>query len=144
MHWYFMVLKKYITFNGRSQRTEYWCFLLSNTIIILLLTLIDIMIGIYNFNNGIGLTFVYLLLTIIPTLAVLTRRLHDTNRSAWWIFILLIPIIGLVVLITFLVEDSHEENEYGLNPKAISLLDKEVISEIERISFLKNKGIIID
>jgi uncharacterized membrane protein YhaH (DUF805 family) len=54
---------------------------------------------------------------LVPSLSIAARRLHDTGRSGWWQLILLIPIIGLIVLIVFLAQDSHDVNDYGVNPK---------------------------
>ncbi len=61
---------------------------------------------------------IYMLAVLIPGIAVSVRRLHDTNRSGWWLLISLIPLIGAIVLIVFLASDSKpEENQYGVNPK---------------------------
>jgi uncharacterized membrane protein YhaH (DUF805 family) len=54
---------------------------------------------------------------LVPSLSIAARRLHDTGHSGWWQLILLIPIIGLIVLIVFLAQDSHDVNDYGVNPK---------------------------
>ncbi|WP_351010611.1 DUF805 domain-containing protein [Shewanella sp. S1-58-MNA-CIBAN-0166] len=54
---------------------------------------------------------------LVPSLSIAARRLHDTGRSGWWQLILLIPIIGLIVLIVFLAQDSHDVNDYDVNLK---------------------------
>ncbi|MER2496038.1 DUF805 domain-containing protein [Vibrio neptunius] len=54
---------------------------------------------------------------LIPAISIATRRLHDTGRSGWWQLIALIPLIGVIVLIVFLTQDSNDANEYGANPK---------------------------
>jgi uncharacterized membrane protein YhaH (DUF805 family) len=54
---------------------------------------------------------------LVPSLSIAARRLHDTGHSGWWPLILLIPIIGLIVLIVFLAQDSHDVNDYGVNLK---------------------------
>jgi uncharacterized membrane protein YhaH (DUF805 family) len=60
----------------------------------------------------------YNLTVLIPSIAVTVRRLHDTNRTGWWVLIGLIPIIGFIVLLIFTVQDSQKgENQYGPNPK---------------------------
>ncbi len=120
MKWYLEVLKKYATFGGRARRKEYWYFVLFNMLITIILTIIDGVTGSLSAEAGIGLlSGIYTLAVIIPSIAVGIRRLHDTNRSGWWLLILLIPIIGPIVLIVFLVSDSKpEENKYGPNPKA--------------------------
>jgi uncharacterized membrane protein YhaH (DUF805 family) len=61
---------------------------------------------------------VWLLATIVPALAVLVRRLHDTSRSGWWALIGLVPLVGGIVLFIFSVFDTlPEENTYGPSPK---------------------------
>ena len=61
---------------------------------------------------------IYYLAVLIPSLAVGVRRLHDTDRSGWWLLLSLIPVIGWIVLIIFFVLDSTPgENQYGPNPK---------------------------
>ncbi len=131
MNWYIGVLKKYVVFSGRATRSEYWYFVLFNTIISMILMGIDIAMGTggaestmsadagvaMNMSAGI-LTGIYTLAVFLPSLAVLIRRLHDTDHSGWWIFISLIPLVGAIVLLVFLVKDSTAgENQYGSNPK---------------------------
>lgn len=81
MNWYFAVLRKYAVFSGRARRKEYWYFHFVDFIIILTLTLLSIVLK-FNLNSiHIG----YILLTLLPRYAVLTRRLHDIGKSGWWI-----------------------------------------------------------
>ncbi len=119
MNWYFEVLKKYTVFSGRASRSEYWYFVLFNIIISLLLGGIDFMTGTLDMDTGIGLlSGLYSLFVLLPMLAVSVRRLHDTDHSGWWFFIQLIPIIGAIVFLIFMVQDSQSgSNEYGSNPK---------------------------
>jgi uncharacterized membrane protein YhaH (DUF805 family) len=113
MNWYLDVLKKYAVFSGRARRTEYWMFLLVNLVIAFVLGIIEVMIG----TGGI-LAAIYSLAVLIPSIAVTVRRLHDTGRAGWWILIVLIPAIGAIVLLIFMVLDSQAgSNEYGPNPK---------------------------
>lgn len=112
MNWYIDVLKKYAVFSGRARRKEYWMFTLINIIISIILGVIDGMLG----TAIIGM--IYSLAVLIPCIAVSIRRLHDTGRSGWWLLIGLIPLIGLIVLIIFMVQDSESgDNQYGPNPK---------------------------
>jgi uncharacterized membrane protein YhaH (DUF805 family) len=119
MDWYIAVIKKYAVFSGRARRKEYWYFVLFNILISIGLSIIDAVLGTGNAETGTGLlSGIYSLAVLIPSLAVLVRRLHDTNRSGWWILIGLIPIIGWIVLLVFMVEDSNPgQNQYGANPK---------------------------
>ena len=114
MNWYLDVLKKYVEFNGRARRKEYWMFCLFNVVISVVLALID--------SSGVTggmLGGLYSLAVLLPALGVTIRRLHDIGKSGWWLLIILIPIIGAIVLLVFMVIDSQlEENQYGPNPKA--------------------------
>lgn len=113
MNWYIQAFQKYAEFNGRARRSEYWYFTLFNLLITLLLLFIDSEIGSYGI-----LTIGYYLATIIPSLAVCVRRLHDTNHSGWSLLIGLVPVIGSIVLLVFFISDSYAgENQYGLSPK---------------------------
>ena len=119
MSWYLEVLKKYAVFSGRARRAEYWYFVLFNIIVAVVLSLIDTLLGTFNFMQGVGLlSGLYALAVLIPTLAVTVRRLHDIDRTGWWIFISLIPLIGFIVLLVFAVTDGTPgSNRYGPNPK---------------------------
>ncbi len=119
MNWYLDVLKKYAVFNGRARRKEYWFFSLFNLIIIIVLGVIDGMIGSNSASAGMGLLGgIYMLAVLVPAIAVGIRRLHDTNRSGWWLLIVFVPLIGAIVLLVFMVLDSSPgENQYGANPK---------------------------
>lgn len=119
MNWYLEVLKKYAVFNGRARRKEYWYFFLFHTIISIVLVVIDAMTGGINPEVGMGLlSGLYTLAVLIPGLAVTVRRLHDTGKSGWWVLLFLIPLIGLIVWLVFMVQDSKPgKNQYGANPK---------------------------
>jgi len=65
--------------------------------------------------------FLYMLVTLIPGIAVAVRRLHDAGRSGWWMLILLFPILGALMFLFFMVEDSQPaENRWGASPKAVA------------------------
>jgi len=123
MNWYLQALKKYTVFSGRARRKEYWFFVLFSIIISIVLVLIDIKTGSLDAESGIGfLSAIYGLAVLIPTIAVSVRRLHDTERSGWWLLISLIPLIGTIVLIIFMVQDGKPgENQYGANPKELAM-----------------------
>lgn len=113
MQWYLKVLKNYVGFQGRARRKEYWMFVLISTIISIVLTTLESMLDIYSFLSGL-----YSLAILLPSLAVGVRRLHDTGRSGWWLLISFIPLIGAIILIVFMCQDSQEfDNQYGPNPK---------------------------
>lgn len=119
MNWYIAVIKKYFVFNGRARRKEYWYFFLFNLLIAYAFSLADMFTGTIDPDTGYGiLSGFYSLAIFIPSIAVGVRRLHDTNRSGWWLLIVLIPIIGAITLLVFCALDSDpNENQYGINPK---------------------------
>lgn len=119
MNWYLEVLKKYAVFSGRARRKEYWFFVLFNIIISIVLAVIDGVTGSFSPEAGMGLLGgIYTLVVLIPGIAVSVRRLHDTERSGWWLLIALVPLIGAIVLLVFMVQDSKPgQNQYGANPK---------------------------
>ena len=119
MNWYLEVLKKYAVFSGRARRKEYWYFVLFNTLISIVLGIIDGATGSFSPEAGMGLLGgIYTLAVLIPGIAVSVRRLHDTGRSGWWLLIVLVPLIGAIVLLVFMVQNSQtDENQYGNNPK---------------------------
>ena len=119
MNWYLSVLKQYAVFKGRARRREYWFFILFNLIASVVLTVIDFMTGSLDPELGIGLlSGLYSLAVLIPSLAVTVRRLHDTDRSGWWLLIGLVPLIGAIVLLVFMLLDSTPgDNQHGANPK---------------------------
>ena len=119
MNWYLEVLKKYAVFSGRARRKEYWFFVLFNIIISIVLAVIDGVTGSFSPEAGMGLLGgIYTLAVLIPGIAVSVRRLHDTERSGWWLLIALVPLIGAIVLLVFTAQDSKPgQNQYGANPK---------------------------
>ncbi len=124
MNWYLAVLKKYATFSGRATRSEYWYFGLISAVITLVLILLDKVMGTYNTESSMGaLSGLYSLGVMLPSLAVTVRRLHDTDRSGWWLLLAFVPLIGALVLLYFTVQDSQPiTNQYGENPKALPAL----------------------
>ncbi|MCG7561594.1 MULTISPECIES: DUF805 domain-containing protein [Pseudoalteromonas] len=116
---YLSVFKNYFEFKGRARRKEYWVFILCSILVSVVLGLVDVTLGLYSEEAGLGLlSGLYALAIIIPSIALSVRRLHDTGRSGWWVLLSLIPLIGPIVLIVFYVMDSKPgENEYGPNPK---------------------------
>jgi uncharacterized membrane protein YhaH (DUF805 family) len=122
MNWYLEVLKKYAVFSGRARRKEYWYFVLFNFIISIILSILDLVLGTFSPEVGMGiLGGLYFLGVLIPSFAVTVRRLHDRDRSGWWVLIGLIPLLGLIVLLVFMLQNSTPgQNQYGANPKEVS------------------------
>ena len=122
MNAFVTVLKRYATFSGRSARGEYWYFLLFYFLILIALTVLDVLTGLFNESSGIGLlTGLFAWAMFIPSLAVSIRRLHDTAHSGWWFLITFIPVIGGIWLLVYMVQDSADgDNRYGPNPKGVT------------------------
>lgn len=119
MSWFIAALKKYAVFSGRARRKEYWYFALFYLIIYVALSIVDRATGTFDVQSRVGLlSGIFVLAMLIPSLAVSVRRLHDTDRSGWWLLIGFIPLIGAIVLLVFFVLDSTPEtNRFGHNPK---------------------------
>jgi uncharacterized membrane protein YhaH (DUF805 family) len=96
-------------------------FFLVTTVIFVGLSIIDVVTGAFSPALGLGLLGgLYSLATLVPGIAVTVRRLHDTDRSGWWLLIALVPVIGALVLFIIMVLDSHPgENRYGPSPKLV-------------------------
>lgn len=105
MNWYLKVLKNYALFTGRARRKEYWYFTLFSTLISIAIILIGQYTGFTNID-----TF-YSLAVLIPSIAVGVRRMHDVNKSGWF---LLIPIYNLILACT---AGTEGPNQYGPDPK---------------------------
>ena len=142
------IVEKYADFSGRAPRAEYWWYALAIVVAALVLSVIESMTGLKGMVFGIygPLTALLWLATIVPGIAVGVRRLHDTNRSGWWLLLFvpymiitimmaraaasgnmgaiggfgLLSLVGLalsIVLIVFMVLPSNPgQNRYGPNP----------------------------
>lgn len=111
----------YADFTGRARRSEYWYFRLFNLIILFSLLLIFALLGSLKEMRIVLLIFyiLYVLATLIPSLAVTVRRLHDTGRSGWNVLLGFVPVASLILLI-YLTEDSkYDANQWGPNPKGL-------------------------
>jgi uncharacterized membrane protein YhaH (DUF805 family) len=117
MKWYFHALRKYAVFEGRASRREYWIFELMNSAVALALFVAVVMLAKAGYPYFVSLPFIYIAATAIPSLASLVRRLHDTNRSGWWFFITIVPVVGPLILFSMTVTRSAPgENRFGPNP----------------------------
>ena len=111
------VFSKYATFEGRARRSEYWWFVLFNLIVSIILNVLS-----PGHGGGMGmggglLAGIWSLATLLPSLAVGARRLHDIDRSGWWLLIGFLPVIGLIVLIVFFAKRGDAmPNRFGPSP----------------------------
>lgn len=116
MNWYLKCLKQYADFSGRARRNEFWMFLLFNALAVIVVQFVfSFVLGRTGAVLGIIL---YMLATMIPSLAVAVRRLHDIGNSGWKILVGLIPLIGGIWLLVLYCQDSQPgANQWGANPK---------------------------
>ena len=116
-------LKNYAKFDGRASRSEYWWFILFQFLALLVPGALMMGDGIIAGIGGL-LYFVAALGLLLPGLGLLFRRLHDTDRSAWWVLISFVPVIGGIVLLVFTVLDGTPgPNKFGPRPGARSVAD---------------------
>ena len=120
LDWATLPLKRYADFSGRSRRKEYWFFALGVFIVAILLSIIESAVGLSGMIAGAygPLTALFFLAIIVPGIAVQVRRFHDQDKSGWWVLIGLIPIIGgIIVLVFMLLEGTRGPNRFGPDPK---------------------------
>jgi uncharacterized membrane protein YhaH (DUF805 family) len=122
MHAYLNAFRNSIDFSGRASRKQYWSFLVCNMMVLWLLMLIA------SKPSGKGeesavflLTGLYLFAIAIPSVAILVRRLHDTDRSGWWVLVSLIPLGGLLLLVFAASAGQPDDNRFGRSSRAGAL-----------------------
>jgi uncharacterized membrane protein YhaH (DUF805 family) len=98
---------KYATFSGRATRSEYWYWVLFTVLVAIGLAIVEVVIT--NLGGQI-LSAIFDLATIIPSIAVASRRLHDIDRSGWWQLLFFIPVIGWLVLLYWFVQSGTPTN----------------------------------
>lgn len=151
MEWYLAVLNKYATFEGRARCKEYWMFVLVNFVIAFVIGFIG---GLAKSKAIVGLGNIYQLAVLVPGIAVGVRRMHDVNKSGWY---LLIPIYNLILLIS---AGEEGPNPYGPDPKQDQTStqsmnstqanfapinnEKNVVEQLEKLAHLKAKGYITE
>jgi uncharacterized membrane protein YhaH (DUF805 family) len=115
---------KYATFSGRASRSEYWWGYLGYVVVATVLQIVGLVgaIALMNVNESLAglailLPYLAILGMIIPSIAVTVRRLHDTGKSGWMILIILIPCIGIILWLVWMIEDGQaHDNAYGPVP----------------------------
>jgi uncharacterized membrane protein YhaH (DUF805 family) len=101
----------YAKFDGRASRPAFWWWVLFVLLVSVGANIIDLAIGAPVFNAIVGLGL------LLPNLSVAIRRLHDTDRTGWWVLIWLIPLIGWIVLLVFYLQQGDAgENRFGPPP----------------------------
>ncbi len=117
MEWMLLPLNRYFEVRGRSRRMEYWMFSLFSALVGVVATIIDSVFGFDMESTGPvgGISSIAL---FIPGLTVAFRRLHDTDRSAWWMLLVFLPIIGWIGLfVLFVTDGTPGPNRFGADPK---------------------------
>lgn len=112
-NWKLVVLERYAKFDGRAGRAEFWWYVLANLIISAVLSVLGNASSLFSV-----LGLLYSLAVLIPSIAVAIRRLHDTDKSGWFLLLALIPIVGFIILIVFYAtEGTKGPNQYGTAPE---------------------------
>jgi uncharacterized membrane protein YhaH (DUF805 family) len=113
MNWYQHSMKHYATFSGRARRTEFWMYLLVYVVMVVVASVLDALLGTAGLLGGL-----VALVHIIPSLALQARRLHDIDRSGWWMLIWFIPLIGWLILLYWNIKEGDTgSNRFGASPK---------------------------
>lgn len=111
-------LSNYVTFSGRAQRSEYWWFILFVVLISVAASILDNLLGLNFSDEGDGpVQALAGLALLLPTISVAVRRLHDLDRSGWWWWIQVIPLIGFIIFLVFACAKGTEgSNRFGPDP----------------------------
>ena len=127
MEWATLPLKRYAEFAGRSRRKEYWMFMLLSIGIYIAASILDRIVGMNGMIAGTygPITALVALGLLVPSLAVSVRRLHDSDRSGWWLLLGLVPIFGEIIVLVFMVlKGTRGATRFGADPKAGEVLLK--------------------
>jgi uncharacterized membrane protein YhaH (DUF805 family) len=115
-------LKQYAVFRGRARRPAYWWFFVIYLLISVVLAVVDAIIGQYDSATGVGLlSGLFGLATLLPAWGLTVRRLHDTDRSGWWLLVTLLPVLGAIVMLVFAASaGTRGDNRYGPDPLTLA------------------------
>lgn len=114
--YYVRAFQKYAQFSGRATRAEYWWFYLVTVAVTILAGILDMILSI----PFVSLYTIYLLVSFIPNLSIQVRRLHDVDKSGWYILLNFVIIIGWIwLLILNILDSTPGNNKYGPNPKGV-------------------------
>lgn len=115
-----VLLNNYVNFDGRASRSEFWWFALFYLALSIPVNFIDLIIGIEPIPGYGPFAIILIIGLFLPNLSLVVRRLHDIGRSGWWYFIALVPCVGFIILLVFLVQDGEPHpNAYGEVPTNI-------------------------
>ncbi len=121
MDWFWLGFQRWSDFRGRSRRKEYWYFTLINGLILLILVTAAVVVESLNedlFDIFLGIGIVYYLFILVPSLSLTIRRFHDTGNTGWFFLFGLIPYVGSIIILVFMLLDGQPfENKWGPDPK---------------------------
>ena len=122
MDWFVDGIKQYAVLRGRARRQAYWWFFLIYLLISTMLAVVDAIVGNYDPSTGVGqLSGLFGLATFLPALGLSVRRLHDTNRSGWWLLLVLLPVLGAITPLVFAASaGTRGDNRFGPDPLALA------------------------
>ena len=107
----------YVNFSGRAARSEYWFWVLFTIIAEIVTGIVDVLLGITL------VTTLFVLVTLLPGVAVAVRRLHDLDRTGWWLLLVFIPLVGAIVLIVwFCTIGTRGYNRFGPDPLGVGVI----------------------
>lgn len=122
MRWFWKAMRHYADFSGRARRREYWWFVAIYVGLAVAIVGLEAALAQAAGQPLVWPFLAFMLATLIPSLAVTVRRLHDTGRSGWWVLLNLVPLVGPLVLLAFTAVDSEPGfNRYGPSPKGLSI-----------------------
>ncbi len=117
MEWMILPLRRYFEISGRSRRQEYWMFTLFSFLVGVVTTVVDRGLG-FDWGSTGPVNALVNLALFVPGITVAIRRLHDTDRSAWWLLLVFLPIIGWIWLfVLYVTEGTRGPNRFGPDPK---------------------------
>lgn len=119
MEWMLLPLKRYADFSGRSRRKEFWMFALGVFIAEIVVSIVERVLGLSGMVGGVygPLMLILVLGLLVPNLALGVRRLHDQDKSGWFLLLAFIPLIGgIILLVFFCLEGTKGPNRFGPDP----------------------------
>lgn len=152
VNYYTDAMRRYFDFEGRASRTQYWVFNLILFGIMVVALALDIAIDDQSAEPAAFFTGIVVLVHFIPALAITARRLHDTDKSAWWLLLMLAPGIGAIVLLIFMCTPTQTINNRYTAPMHAAQSDKldqatppstnTPLNQLEKIASLRAAGAI--
>lgn len=151
MNAYLDGLRRYFDFKGRSTRSQYWLFVLVALVLEIVALVVDSML--VQDAEVRPITGLLALAHLIPSLSVAVRRLHDINRSGWWVLIAFVPLVGAIVLIVFLCTPTQPgPNRFGQGSivvastptaaRAPEVTHEAMLDQLDKLAKLKSSGAI--